>query len=55
MNEPNVPLAYEMDFNIVNFTSKILSNDDESLNDETCLLLLWVGLLVTLHTFCSSI
>ena len=32
----------------------MFSSADESLKDETHLLLLWDGSLVTLHTLCSS-
>ena len=33
------------------YTSYMFSSADKSLKDETCLLLLWDGLLMTLHTF----
>ena len=35
------------------FTFQMFSSADESLKEETCLLLLWDGLLVTLHKFVS--
>ena len=33
------------------FTTQMFSSADESLKDQTRLLLLWIGSLVTLHTF----
>ena len=33
----------------------VFSSTDESFKDETCLLLLWVGSLVMLHTLCCTI
>ena len=39
-------------FTFVKFTSQLFSSANESLKDEACLLLLWDGLLVTLHTLC---
>ena len=35
------------------FTSQFFSSTDESLKDESCLLLLWDGSLVTVNTLCS--
>ena len=45
----------QKDFTSVKFTSQLLSSADESLKDETHLLLLRDGLLVTLQTLCSYI
>ena len=39
------------DFTFVRFNSQMLSCTDESSNDETCQLLPWDGLLVTVHSF----
>ena len=38
------------DFTFVKFITQIFTSADKSLTDERRLLLLWVGLLVTLHT-----
>ena len=43
------------DFTFVKFTSQSFSSADESLKEETHLLLLWDGLVATLHTLCSYI
>ena len=40
-----------MDFTFVKFITQLLSSADDSLENETRLLLLWVGSLVTLCTF----
>ena len=37
--------------NVVKFNVQMVSSVDKSLMNETCLLLLWVGMLVTLQTF----
>ena len=39
------------DFTFVKFTTQIFNSADESLKDETRLLLFRIGSLVTLHTF----
>ena len=43
-----------MDVTLVKVTTQLFSSVDESLNDETRLLLCRVGLLVTLHTIWYS-
>ena len=42
-------------FTFSKFTSQLFSSTDDSLKDETRLLLLWVSSLVTLPTFCLCI
>ena len=42
--------GYVLIYIFVRFTSQIISSVDESLKDETHLLMLWDRLLVTLHT-----
>ena len=44
--------AFTTDFTFVKLTSQLFSSADEFLKDETRLLLLWVGSLLTLHALC---
>ena len=44
-----------VNFTFVKFISQLFSSADKSLKDETRLLLLWYGSLVTLHTLCLYI